>query len=74
MKETHFRSILKGISWRVIASATTMTVVYMVTGDLSLMASVGAVDVTAKIFFYYFHERIWGKVQWGVVGVEPNIR
>jgi adenylylsulfate kinase len=74
MKETHFRSVIKGITWRVIASCTTMTVVYFVTGDLSLVASVGVVDVTAKVFFYYLHERTWGKVKWGVVGVEPNIK
>jgi uncharacterized membrane protein len=74
MKETHFRSVIKGITWRVIASGATMTVVYFVTGDLSLVASVGVVDVTAKVFFYYLHERTWGKVKWGVMGVEPNIK
>ncbi len=74
MKETHFRSVLKGITWRIIASATTMTVVYFVTGDLTLVASVGLVDVTAKVFFYYLHERTWGKVRWGVMGIEPNIK
>lgn len=74
MKETHFRSVLKGITWRIIASATTMTVVYFVTGDLTLVASVGVVDVTAKVFFYYLHERTWGKVRWGVMGIEPNIK
>jgi adenylylsulfate kinase len=74
MRETHFRSVLKGITWRVIASTTTMTVVYFVTGDLTLVASVGIVDITAKVFFYYLHERTWGKVRWGVLGVEPNIK
>lgn len=74
MKESHFRSVLKGVTWRIIASATTMTVVYFVTGDLSLVASVGAVDVTAKVFFYYLHERTWGKVKWGVMGIEPDIK
>lgn len=74
MRETHFRSVLKGITWRVIASTTTMAVVYFVTGDLTLVASVGIVDITAKVFFYYLHERTWGKVKWGVLGVEPNIK
>jgi len=74
MRESHIRSVLKGITWRIIASATTMTVVYLVTGDLSLVASVGAVDVTAKVLFYYLHERTWGRVRWGLLGVEPNIK
>ena len=72
MKESHVRSIAKGITWRFIASLTTMFVVFIVTGNLALVASVGVVDVTLKILFYYFHERIWGKVHWGLLGVEPR--
>jgi adenylylsulfate kinase len=72
MHETHRRSILKGITWRFIASLTTMTVVFFVTGDLALVASVGIVDVSAKVFFYYVHERTWGKIHWGILGPEPN--
>lgn len=49
-----------------------MTVVFIVTGDLALVASVGFVDVIAKVFFYYLHERTWGKVHWGVLGPEPD--
>jgi adenylylsulfate kinase len=74
MRDSHFRSVVKGITWRIIASGTTMSVVYFATGDLKLVASVGLVDVTAKVFFYYLHERTWGKVKWGIVGVEPNIK
>lgn len=72
MHESHRRSILKGVTWRLIASTTTMTVVFVVTGNLALVASVGAIDVIAKILFYYLHERTWGKVKWGIVGVEPQ--
>ncbi len=72
MRESHARSIAKGVTWRIIASVTTMTVVYVVTGDLALVASVGVVDILAKIFFYYVHERTWGKVRWGIVGTEPQ--
>jgi len=72
MHESHTRSILKGITWRVIASLTTIPVVYVVTGDLALVASVGVVDIVAKVFFYYIHERTWGKVRWGILGTEPR--
>jgi adenylylsulfate kinase len=72
MRETHTRSIVKGITWRIIASATTMLVVFLMTGDLALVASVGFIDVTAKLFFYYLHERTWGKVHWGVLGPIPK--
>ena len=74
MHETHSRSILKGVTWRIIASGTTMTVVYVMTGDLALVASVGVVDIVAKVFFYYLHERSWGKVRWGILGTQPDVK
>jgi uncharacterized membrane protein len=60
------------MTWRVIASGTTMVVVYAMTGDLTLVASVGVIDVVAKVFFYYLHERTWGNVHWGIIGTEPR--
>ncbi len=74
MYESHIRSILKGFTWRIIASVTTMTVVYAITGDLALVASVGLVDVVVKVLFYYLHERTWGRVKWGLLGIEPRVK
>lgn len=65
MHETHSRSIAKGITWRIVASLTTMGLVYGFTENLSLMASVGVLEFVAKVFFYYGHERIWMLVSWG---------
>lgn len=67
MHETHTRSVVKGVTWRVIASLTTMGLVFAFTGDLVLMAEVGAFEITAKIIFYYLHERTWARVAWGKV-------
>ncbi|MEK7638740.1 MAG: DUF2061 domain-containing protein [Patescibacteria group bacterium] len=72
MKESRMRSIVKGVTWRIVASGTTMGIVFLVTGNLELVASVGVVDITAKVLFYYLHERAWGQVHWGQLGVEPN--
>jgi adenylylsulfate kinase len=72
MNDSHARSLLKGVTWRLVASTTTMLIVYIATGDLALMAGVGVADVTLKILFYYTHERLWGRVRWGQVGVEPQ--
>lgn len=69
MKASHTRSIVKGITWRILATLTTMAVVYFFTGDLTLMASVGALESGAKIALYYLHERAWMQVAWGWVRV-----
>lgn len=72
MYESKIRSVVKGVTWRIIASGTTMLIVYIATGNLALVAGVGLIDVSLKFLFYYLHERTWGKVRWGFMGVEPQ--
>jgi adenylylsulfate kinase len=61
----HTRSVFKSISWRIVATLTTMTIVYLFTKKIFLSIGIGAVEVVAKILFYYIHERIWNKIKWG---------
>ncbi len=63
--ESHIRSATKGVTWRIIASLTTMGLVYAFTGDIVLMAEVGALEIILKLLFYYLHERVWGQIAWG---------
>lgn len=65
MAESKKRSITKTISWRVLATLTTMMLVFIFTGDLSLMVGVGFFEVILKMIIYYFHERTWDKILWG---------
>ena len=64
-KDAHHRSILKAISWRVVASCTTMLIVFAFTGKAALSLGIGAVEVVSKMFLYYLHERIWGAIGFG---------
>jgi len=63
--EAHTRSVVKGITWRVIASLTTWTLIYIATRDVTITFTLGIFEVLLKIFFYYLHERIWNRVHWG---------
>ncbi len=65
MIETHKRSIIKALSWRIIATFTTMGVVFIFTKKLILTLEVGFLEVTLKMLFYYLHERLWEKIKWG---------
>jgi len=65
MREARIRSIVKALTWRAIATSTTMALAYLVTGDLKVAGAIGAADVVIKLFFYYLHERAWGHVGWG---------
>lgn len=61
-KDAHYRSILKALSWRVLATTATILIVFAFTGKLVLSLGVGAVEVVTKLILYYLHERIWGSL------------
>ncbi len=63
--EAHSRTIAKAISWRALATLTTMTIVFLFTKRIMLSLGVGLAEIIAKITFYYLHERVWNKVSWG---------
>jgi uncharacterized membrane protein len=62
------RHILKALTWRVIASLTTFLIVFIATGEIKAGISIGLIDFFAKLIFYYFHERIWYKSNFGING------
>ncbi|MFQ5780072.1 MAG: DUF2061 domain-containing protein [Nitrospiria bacterium] len=47
------------MSWRIVATATTIAIAYLITGKTSIALEIGAIEVFAKILFYYLHERAW---------------
>ena len=58
------RTIVKTLTWRVTASLTTFIIAWALTGDLLIGSTIGSVEAIAKIFLYYFHERIWNNISW----------
>jgi len=66
MEETRQRSITKALSWRVVASATTVGVVFLVSGEIAVAVSVAGLEVAAKLVIYYVHERTWQRLAWGL--------
>lgn len=68
MREYHKRSLVKAICWRALATLTTMVVVFIFTGRVTLAIQVGAVEIVAKLAFYYLHERVWDAIAWGKLG------
>lgn len=64
-KESRLRSVLKGISWRFIATATIIVIAYFKTGDISFALELGAIEFVIKFALYYGHERAWQMVPRG---------
>lgn len=76
-KESHYRSILKGISWRVIATSDTILVVLLITcltGHCSIenALKIGFIEFFIKLAIYYVHERLWQRYLVGKV-ITPRI-
>ncbi|HIE40545.1 MAG TPA: adenylyl-sulfate kinase [Thiomicrorhabdus sp.] len=69
--ETNKRSLIKGVSWRLMATTTTIIIVYLFFGQLDLAIMAGALETVAKIFLYYLHERGWNKIDYGKKRIEP---
>jgi len=70
-KETNKRSIVKGISWRVVATTTTILIVYFFFGRLDLAIAAGIIETVLKVALYWAHERAWMKIRWGKKKIEP---
>ena len=58
-KDSHVRSILKGLSWRIIATTAIIIIAYYTTGNIDLALEIGAIEFVIKFLMYYFHERAW---------------
>ena len=62
--DTQKRTLAKTMTWRITASLTTFIIAWILTGDVLIGASIGSIEALAKIFLYYFHERIWTNISW----------
>ena len=60
--ESHIRTLIKSVSWRVLGTLTTMVVTFSITNSLSVATAVGVIELLAKVVLFYLHERIWIKI------------
>ena len=65
MSETHRRSLIKTITWRITGSTSAMIIAYIVTGSYSISGTIGIIHLVVNTGLYWFHERIWNRIRWG---------
>ncbi len=63
--ETRIRSIIKAVTWRVVATLATMILVFVLTGHLRVAIAVGGFEIIIKFLLYFLHERFWNKIETG---------
>jgi len=67
MADKHYRSFVKGISWRITGSIDTLIISYFITGKLKWALGIMSVEFFTKVALYYGHERVWEKLSFGRV-------
>ena len=73
--ESHFRSLLKAMSWRCVGTLDTFVVSFFVLsvtgvgGDLAhaarISGGIASVEIVTKIILFYLHERAWSRIAFG---------
>lgn len=75
-RESRLRSAYKALSWRLLATAATFSLVLIMTGKPLLAVSVGGLEAVAKLALYFLHERLWAHIplgqKAGTSGEEPT--
>ncbi|WP_374281658.1 DUF2061 domain-containing protein [Novosphingobium sp.] len=70
-RETHSRSLIKGISWRVLGSIDTFLLSLLFTSSAKAAGAIAGTEVITKVLLYYFHERVWASIGWGASPAPP---
>ncbi len=70
--ESHARTIVKSLTWRVGGLIMTVGVAWWITGKGEMAASIGLADTLVKLVVYYVHERMWLKIRFGRPSSTPE--
>lgn len=60
------RHFAKTISWRIVGTVDTMLLAWIITGNPVTGLKIGLAEVVTKMLLYYFHERAWYRIDYGV--------
>ena len=59
--DTKKKSLIKTISWRIVAIIVSFIVTYLFTKSSSMSFEIVIIANIVSMVFYYFHERIWNE-------------
>jgi len=64
--ETNRRSLIKTITYRVICIVMMLLIAYFYLKNLTESILFTAIFQGGQAVIYYFHERLWSRIKWGV--------
>ena len=63
------RHIAKAVTWRVVGTLDTMMISWFITGNPITGLKIGLFEVVSKMVLYYFHERVWYRINLSKAGI-----
>ena len=60
------RAVAKTLCYRLFMLAITVTVAWVVVGDVADAVNIGLITNLLKTGTYYLYERTWDRITWGV--------
>ena len=65
MTDTTTRTLIKTITWRIIATVASLIIAFLISNDWKVAGSIASIQVIIHTVLYYLHERIWINIRWG---------
>jgi uncharacterized membrane protein len=61
----HARALVKGATWRAVATLDTFSLSWFVTGHIGKAGAIASFETVTKIALFYIHEQLWARLPWG---------
>lgn len=61
------RHIIKTFSWRGIGTLDTIFFGWLITGNPFMSLKIGAFETVSKMLLYFVHEKLWYKINYGLL-------
>ncbi len=70
--ETKLRSFTKSMAWRISGVFILGVIAYLFTGAWTESLKISSAFNILRFVLYYFHERMWLRIEWGKVRHKPG--
>ena len=70
-KKPGLRHMMKTFSWRIIGTLDTILFGWILLGNPITSLKIGTVETFSKMILYFFHEKLWYKLNYGLDSRNP---
>ena len=60
------RHVIKTFTWRGIGTIDTISFAWLLTNNPFIGFKIGGIETVSKMILYYFHEKLWYKINFGL--------